>query len=187
MGTITVRRYPSGRVAHTAQIRIKQGGKLVHSESATFTKPALANEWMRRRHAELDAQRARGEPMGSRMTLAEMITWYQGLQAKESPWGRTKTTDIGRIKAGALAGHRVDRLTQADFIDYTRGRRAEGAGAATAGNDLTWMRQVFRAAKAELGTPVPLHALDDAADYLRRNRIIGKAKKRDRRLLPGEE
>lgn len=187
MGTIIPRRNKSGVLRHTAQIRQKHDGAVVHNESATFGSVAAAKEWLRRRETELDSQRARGEPLGSRMTVEQMITWYQGLEDKTTPWGRTKRAEVARLKAGPLADKRVDRLTTPDFIDYTRKRREEGAGPATASNDLIWFRQVFRAAATELRAPVPTHALDDAADYLRRNRIIGKPKRRDRRLLPGEE
>lgn len=187
MATFTTRRSKSGVLSHTVQIRRKVDGVIVHSEASTFGSMATAKEWARRREAELDTQRARGEPLGSRMTVAQMVAWYQGLEDKAAPWGRTKRADVARLKAGALADKRVDRLTTPDFIDYTRTRRAEGAGPATAGNDLIWFRQVFRAAATELRAPVPLHALEDASKYLYHNRIIGKANRRDRRLEPGEE
>lgn len=46
MGTITARRRNDGTTGYTAQIRLKREGKIVHTEAA------------------LDAQRARGEPVG---------------------------------------------------------------------------------------------------------------------------
>ena len=162
-------------------------GKLAHSESETFDRKILAQEWLTRREAALQLQRARGEPLGKRMTVGEMVGWYEGRERPGEAWGRTKKADIARVKAGGLKDKRVDRLTRQDFIAYIEERRRSGAGPATAGNDLIWLRQVFRAASAVTGAPVPLHALDEAAEYLRGERTIGKPKRRDRRLRPGEE
>lgn len=186
MGSILGRRRANGATSYTATIRLKSEGKLVHRESETFPTKALAKEWLTRREAELAGQRARGETVGTRMTVAQMITWYSGQMAADNPWGRSKTADLLRIGTGALADKRVDRLGHADFIAYTQGRRAAGAGPATAANDLIWLRQVFRAARVALRVPVPMQELDDAAEYLRQNRIIGKPKERDRRPTAAE-
>ena len=53
-GTITQRKSPNGVVAFRAQIRLKEGGALTHSESKTFTRRALAQEWLRRREVEIE-------------------------------------------------------------------------------------------------------------------------------------
>jgi len=187
MGTITARRRANGTTGYTAQIRLKRNGKLVHSEAETFSTKALAREWLTRREATLDAQRARGEPVGKRMTLGEMVAWYESREREAEPWGRTKKAELARLKVGPLKDKRSDAITRADFIAYIDGRRMEGAGPATAANDLIWLRQVFRAASAVLHAPVPLTALDSAADYLRGERTIAKPKRRDRRLKPDEE
>ena len=187
MGTITARRRSDGSTGYTAQIRLKRNGKLVHSESATFSSRALAKEWKTRRQADLDAQRARGEPLGSRMTLEAMVTWYEGRERPDQPWGRTKRFDLACLKKTALKDRRVDRLTKQDFIAHVEARRAAGAGPATAANDLIWLRVVFRAVRAVLGVPVPMAALDEAAEYLRGERIIDKPNKRERRLRGDEE
>ena len=187
MGTITARRRGNGTTGYTAQIRLKREGRIVHTEAETFNTKAHAREWLTRREAELNGQRARGEAVGRRMTVDQMIEWYQGRERPDKPWGRTKRADLARMKAGPLSGKRADQLTRADFIAYTEWRRAEGAGPATASNDLIWFRQVFRSADAVLGCPVPMGALDRAAEYLRQSRLIAKPQKRDRRLRDGEE
>ena len=187
MGTITTRRRKDGSAGYTAQIRLKRDGKLVHSEAETFSTKALAKEWMKRREAALDAQRARGEPVGRRMTLGELVAWYEARERADQPWGRTKRADLARLRAGPLAARRVDALTRQDFIAYVEGRRQAGAGPATAANDVIWFRQVFKAGAAVLGIPVPTQALDEAAVYLRSERLVAKPKRRDRRLSHEEE
>ncbi len=188
MGTITARRRKDGSTGYTAQIRLKRDGEIVHNESETFDRRAPATEWLRRREAELDQQRSRGEPIGGkRMTVGEMVAWYVSRERPDQPWGRTKRADLARVKAGSLADQLVHKLTRQDFIAYTKQRRKAGAGPATASNDLIWLRQVFKSAAAVENAQVPLTALDEAAFYLRSERLIGKPKKRDRRITLHEE
>jgi len=187
MGTITARRRKDGSTGYTAQIRIKRDGQLVHSESETFSTKALAKEWLTRREAALQVQRARGEPLGKRMAWGELVRWYEERERPGDGWGRTKRADLARLRTASLQDRRVDTLTRQDFINYVESRRAAGAGPATASNDLIWLRSVFKAATAVLGLPTPLQALDEAADFLRSERIIGKPQQRQRRITPDEE
>ncbi|WP_193314130.1 hypothetical protein [Xanthomonas sp. LMG 12461] len=101
MGSILTRRRKNGSLGYIAIIRLKRDGKAIVSESATFDRRQLANEWMRRREAELDQQRARGEPVGKAATLTELLEWYSTDIKDLTPWGRTKEADLER-----LAGYR---------------------------------------------------------------------------------
>jgi len=184
MGSIHSRRRKDGTTGYTAQIRIHCDHKLVHTESQTFDRRTLADQWLRRRESELDTQRARGELLGKRMTLEELVTWYESRERE--PWGRSKRNDLKRLRTCSLAKKQVDHLSQHDFIAYIEARRDAGAGPATAGSDLIWFRQVFRSARAVLGVSVPLAAVDDAAAYLRDVRTIAKARKRERRRGGGK-
>lgn len=187
MGTIIARKRRDGTTGYTAQIRLKRDGKIVHAETETFGRRQLALEWMRRREAELDQRRARGEPLGQRVTLGELIAWYETDVGELTPWGRTKTADLARLRGYAIAERQVARLAAADYIEHVEDRRRAGAGPATAGNDLIWLRQVLRSARASEGVHVDLQALDDATDELRRRKLIGKSRQRDRRLAADEE
>lgn len=187
MGTITSRRRKDGSTGYTAQIRLKRDGQLVHSESETFSTKVLAKEWITRREAGLQLQRARGEPLGKRMTWGELIGWYELRERQGEEWGRSKKADLARLKTASLRDRRADSLTRQDFIHYIESRRAEGAGPATAANDLIWLRMVFKTATAVLGLPTPIHALDEAATFLRGERITAKPRQRQRRLTEAEE
>ena len=187
MGSILTRRRKNGSLGYTAIIRLKRDGKTVVSESATFDRRQLANEWMRRRETELDQQRARGEPLGKGATLVELLHWYTEEKKKISPWGRTKEADLKRLAGYDLAKKNVLRLSAADYIAHVEDRRREGAGPSTANNDLIWLRQVLRSARVSLGLPIDLQPLEDASFELRQHRIIGKPKQRQRRVSAGEE
>lgn len=71
MGTITSRRRKDGTSGYTAQIRLKRAGQVIHSETETFDRKQHAQEWIRRREAELDALKARGHLNGVRLTLGQ--------------------------------------------------------------------------------------------------------------------
>lgn len=191
MGTIIARKRRDGTTGYTAQIRLKRDGKIVHAENETFDRRQLATEWMRRREAELDQRRARGEPLGQRVTLGELIAWYESDIGELTSWGRTKTADLARLRGYPIAERQVARLTTADYIEHVEMRHRAGAGPATAGNDLIWLRQVLRSGRASAPPDkrvyVDLQALDDATDELRRRKLIGKSRQRDRRLSADEE
>lgn len=187
MGTILNRRRKNGTTGYTAIIRLKRDGKVVHAETETFDRRQLAVEWMRRRETELDQQRARGEPAGKSATLDELLEWYAKEIKVLTPWGRTKEADIKRLRGYEIAKKNVLRLTTADYIAHVEARRHEGAGPATANNDLIWLRQVLRTARASLGHPINLQAIDDAAHELRQRRVIGKPKERSRRVTAEEQ
>lgn len=186
MGTITARKRADG-VRYTAQIRMRRDGAIIHTESETFSKRALAQEWLRRREAELDKQKARGIKFGKSQTLGDLIDWYIEEVGKLTKWGRSKGMDLRRIRGYEIAKKRSDRLVAADYIKHAEWRRASGTGPATIANDLIWIRQVLKSARPALGLPINLQELDDAAQALRDRKLIAKSKRRERRLMPDEE
>lgn len=187
MGTIVQRRRSNGSIGYTAQIRLKRDGALVHTEAQTFGKKALATEWLRRRESELDQQRARGEPLGVRHTLKELIDWYIAEVKASANWGRTKEADLNRLRGYPIAAKRAANLSVADYLQHAAERRSEGAGPATVGNDFIWIGQILKSARSALGIPVDLTKLDDARHELRSRKVIQKSKQRDRRVSAAEE
>lgn len=186
MGTITARKRGAG-VRYTAQIRMRRDGAIIHTESETFSKRVLAQEWLRRREAELDQQKARGVKFGKSKTLGDLIDWYIEEVGKLTKWGRSKAADLNRIRSYKIAEARSDRLTSADYIRHAEWRRENGTGPATIGNDLVWIRQVLKSARPALGIPIDLQQLDDAVHSLRERKLVAKSKRRERRITPDEE
>lgn len=66
MGTITARPCKSGALRHTAQIRLKRNGCVIHSEARTFATITRAREWVRSREYELRHQLATQSTVGPR-------------------------------------------------------------------------------------------------------------------------
>ena len=188
MGTITGRKRADGTTAYTAQIRIKKGGKVIHSEAQTFSRRALADEWKRRRESELEAVRASGKPLAKGVTLETLIADYVSAAKNVTDWGRSKTADINRLKVSALAARDATKLTVQDFMEHARLRRSvDGAGPATVLNDLVWLRQVLMQAAIGRELPGPLVALDLAREELLRVRVVAKSRQRSRRLAADEQ
>lgn len=187
MGTILNRRRKDGQSSYTAIIRLKKGGKVIHSESETFGRKALAQEWMRRREAELDQHRARGTLHGAKTTLTSLIKWYRETVGPTAKWGRTKAYDLVRLEGCAIAQRVATEITVQDYIEHVMTRRQEGAGGATVGNDLVWIGQVLRSARAGFNLPLRLDVLLDARHELRQRKVIRKSRWRDRRVTPAED
>jgi integrase len=187
VGTILTRRRKDGTTGYTAVIRIKKAGKVIHSEAETFGRKALAQEWLRRREAELDQHRARGTLHGAKTTLASLIKWYRETVGPTARWGRTKAFDLIRLEGCDIALKVATELTTADYIDHVMTRRQNGAGPATAGNDLVWIGQVLRSARAGFNLPLRLDLLNDARHELRQRKVIRKSRFRDRRVTPAED
>lgn len=187
MGTISARRRKDGSIGYTAQIRLKRAGVVIHNEAETFDRKALATEWLRRRETELDISRARGELLGVRHTLGEVIAWYRKEIGATAAWGRTKEADLKRLEGYAIARRHVHTLTVADYLQHASERREEGAGPATIGNDFIWFTQVLRSARPSLGVYANLELINDARHELRARKMLQRPRRRERRLAAGEE
>lgn len=188
MGTITQRKRADGSLSYTAQIRLKEGGGVVHSEAQTFSRRALASEWLKRRETELEKARASGRRLVKGVALSVLISDYVSAAENVTAWGRSKTADIKRLKASDLADLDAARLTAQDVMAYVRERRTTGgAGPATVLNDLIWLRQVLLHAAVSRDLHAPLEALDKARVELLRTGVVAKPRQRSRRLSVAEE
>lgn len=188
MGTITQRKRADGSISFRAQVRVRQGNEYLHGESKTFTKRALAQEWIRRREFELEKATASGEPIKGHVTLKQILEDYVSDAKGIVAWGRSKTADIARLQKAKLAHRDARHLRAIDFIEYARWRRTEeDAGPATVLNDIVWLRQAFLGAVTRYGMNKLVAELDAAKQELLRLKVISKPRRRIRRLKAEEE
>ena len=181
MATIVARKGKSG-TRYTAQIRIKRDGK-AHTESRTFSRKRLAEEWAARRETEL-----RDDPMAlvaarhEGLTVGDAVLLYQ--QEREQVGGTFGRSHLCHLKLlGRLPGVAkldVMRLTASDLVSHVRQRRGDGTGPATVLQDLIWLRLVMRYARTAWGVPAAIQAVDDAADLCRSERLIARSPRRER-------
>lgn len=166
---------------YQAQVKVKEGGKTVYSEARTFPRRALAEDWGKRRAVELSAPEAVQAAKQKHITLRSLILRYRQEFGALSRFGRTKRFELDRLEKAEIASKPFDRIKTADYVSHVRERRLSGAGPATAGNDLIWLRVVAKTARAAWGIPIDLQPIDDAAHWLRSQGLISKAGKRERR------
>jgi integrase len=153
--------------------------------TATFPTKAMAQTWVNRIEREIAQRRASGASDADSMTLRSLIDWY--VESSITKFGRSKAADLTRLKNHEIADRVASGLRTQDYVRHAESRRRDGTGPATVLNDLVWLRQVIKAARASRGLNASLEALDDATEHLRRNRVIAKSRARNRRLRDGEE
>ncbi|WP_271273794.1 tyrosine-type recombinase/integrase [Aliamphritea hakodatensis] len=182
MATISKRKRVDGSFSYTAQIRIKQKREVVYTESETFSKKALAKAWADRREAELKMPGVLEKMLHVGVSIGQVVRWYRDDFHGLSKFGRSKLSSINYlINHPELSEIDALTVTAADLVAYIHSRRAEGAGPSTVNNDLIWLRNAFRAVKIGRNIPLSLEPLDDAAYLCRKEKVIAKSKKRDRR------
>lgn len=181
MATITARKRQDGTTAYTAQIRIKRKGKIIYQETKTFDRKRLAETWANRRELELQSPGGLDHALRPSITIRALIERYTAEVSDLSSWGSSKAFDLKRLASSGLGELDATTLTVSQIIDFVRTRRLEGAGPATAGNDLVWLRTVLKAARALWDIPAALQEVNDAAEHCRIMGLIAKSRQRDRR------
>ena len=192
MGSIIPRKTAGGETRYRAQIQVTRNGKRLRSESKTFSRRALAKEWIRRREAELEKGEGLERHSSAEMTLGEGIKLY--LEAVGDNFARSKNAQLGALLRCPIAERRLIDLTTRDFIEHVHWRRAQpptpshprGVGPSTLNADLIYLRLVMRYLQHALGLPISASVVSDAIDALRMNRVVGKSSKRERRPLADE-
>jgi integrase len=155
--------------------------------TATFPTKGMAQTWVDRVEREIAERKATGASTADTMTLGQVVSWYAKHASELAAFGRSKKSDLKRLQTYEIADRIAGDLRTQDYVRHAEQRRRGGAGPATVLNDLVWLRQVIKAARASLGLNAKLDALDDATSHLRSSRVVAKAKVRKRRLRDGEE
>jgi len=186
MATIRARRRSDGTVRYCAVVRIRKGKTITHQEYKTFTHRSAALSWAKHREVEIDNEAIPGRKGHEIITLAELIRWYIETFESISRWQRSKQSHLEFLEHHALGKTNALDLTAAALINHVRARRADGAGSATALNDLVWIGVVLRAAKSIKELPVRPEIVHEARGACRELRLVAKPRKRSRRPTPEE-
>lgn len=161
-------------MGHTAQVRIKRDGKIVHAETQTFDRDAAARAWMKKREAELAEPGALKKPADP--TLASVIDQY--LQDKKRPHGKTKDQVLRTIKASWLGKQQCSAIKSHTLIEWLSEMESQ---AQTRGNYLSHLTSVFAVARPAWGYPLDKAAAEDARVVATKLGIISRSKARTRR------
>lgn len=176
MGTITTRKRANGTAGYTAQVRIKQGGKVVHSEAQTFDRKAAAAAWLKKRETELAQPGALDALKKPDPTLAQVIARYKNEAARAM--GKTKLQVLAAIERTSLASMRCSDIKSHHLVAFAQGLQVQPQ---TVGNYLSHLGAVFAVARPAWGYPLDAQAMADAYTVARRLGVVAKSNKRERR------
>lgn len=174
MGSITQRTTKSG-VVYTAQIRLKRHGKVVHSESKTFERKALAQRWMTAREADLQRPGALNE--GPDPTLAVTVRKY--IEESTRPMGKSKRRILEAAAAADVGKLKCSEVTSVKLVEWVDTMKK--CGPATRRTYISHLSPVFTVAKAAWGYPLDKRQIDDARVVLNSLGTTAKSKQRSRR------
>jgi len=176
MATIIKRKRADGTLAYMANVRIKRNGNIVHQESRTFDRMALAKAWGAKRELELQEIDAYGQQKS--VFIKTLISEYTDQFI--DGYGRSKKADVKRLLNYELAEIDAYKLTAKDLITHCIERNKE-AKPQTVHNDIIWLRTILRTMRDVGGHEYSLDVFEIASITLRREKLISKSAERDRR------
>jgi integrase len=159
--------------------------KAGHQKCETFSTKAAATKWAARVEAEIEELRSSGIMQPRGLSLGDLIDRYIEEFYPAKRWGRSKSADLARLKKelGAIA---ADKLNSSHIVKSFRERSAEGAGPVTISAQAGYLVGVLKVARSLWHLDVPLQAAQDARSALNSVGLVGKSKRRDRRVTDAE-
>ena len=186
MATITKWKNANGTMSYRALIRVKREGKIIASESRTFPRRAMAENWSRKRETEIKGEGSTRKLALKDITVGDVIHRYRAEYEQLSGWARSKREhlrflakhDIGRVK--------VQDLTSQVLIDHVRTRRQAGTGPSTVMNDITWLKAAFSPMNVAWDLPFDMTVFEDALQFSRDQKLVRRSRRRTRRPTKDE-
>lgn len=114
MGTILKRKRKDGTIGHTAVIRLKQAGKVIHTETETFDHEQAAKAWLKKRETELALPGALTKPNDP--LLKDVIDQYNKDKVREH--GKTKTQVLRTIQNSDIGELRCSEISSQTLVSY---------------------------------------------------------------------
>lgn len=166
-----------------AQVRIKEGGKVVYEESATFDTYKKANFWGLKLEESIakDGYTSRK----STTTVADLMDMHEKYLTKI---GRPTRAILGRyknLKQADFANMPAAKVTSADLIEWASDFR-EGRSPATVLNHLMAMSALFRAGPVAHRVDSDVRVVAAAISHLKQLGVAAVSEERDRRVTDEE-
>ena len=190
MATIIARRRKDGSRSYRATIRLMRGNTVLHRETRTFADKLAAQQWARRREADLK-QDGVGEKAVAALKAARavfvkaLIERYITEFYPIKRWSEAKTYFLRNLQQ--RIGHwDATTLTPEMVMEHVRQRLLTGVKPGTAYMDLKWLRMVLKVARGAWGHPVRLDALVSGIHMARHLELVAESTRRDRRPTDDE-
>ncbi len=180
MASISKRTKADGVTVFKASIVIKSHGEIIHRESKTFAREKLARDWGMRREVEM--QESSVYKRKDALPIKEVIKLYI---ETFNPSGATKLSELNKLMRSDIAKYNVHTLTVKDIIKHIRERNKE-VKPQTAQYDLVWLGAVITTMAGVIDLDTDQSIFESAKEVLRKERLIKKADKRERRPTRSE-
>lgn len=179
MATIRKRRKKDGSFSYLVQIRMARRGQPEYSETRTFPRKAMAEEWAKRRELELSAPGGVLTAKWKGVTLGDAIERYLHEFADNA--GRSKRATIHQLLRFPITRVKITEISSEHIIDHAQMRRQSGIKPATINHDIIWLGIIMKTAVAAWRMPADLNEFEAAKLLLRSKGLIGRGAARDRR------
>ncbi|TWV80250.1 hypothetical protein CEW93_010445, partial [Moraxella sp. VT-16-12] len=177
MGTITERTTKDGKIRYRAAIRINKDG-VKYSESRTFSKKNLAQNWLKKREAEIELNpNSIHQVQVDDIRLSEAIERY--LSEAGRSFGRSHKMSLLFIAKQSIGAKYISKLTNMDFANFAN-HRLITVKPQTLNGDMIAIRGVLRHAKLVWGMEIDLAGFEGAMLGLRYARKVQSSAKRSR-------
>lgn len=178
MATITERKRARGKASFTAQVRIKQGGKIVFSQAQTFDQRKLAEKWADRTEKEWREGRLPTTPCRE-VTFSELIARYR--MDIEDEAGKTVLQCLRTLEEMPETQCPQSEVTSSYLVDLGRALKRPGRSAATVNNYMQHLYGLFAVAEDGYKATLKYDDMQRAMRAMRKLKIVGKSGKRTRR------
>lgn len=177
--TIETRKLKSGDLRFKVTVVVKKDSRIIHRESKTLKKKALAKSYGIKRVAELEAgeliQQAKAVP------LSVLLDSFMNDRDLWDKTGRTKQYVIRMLRDCDIARIMSNQLKTSDLIEHCRNRKAAGAKPATIYHDVAYLRSVMKKANPVFNISANFAIFEEAVPVLIDMALVGKSQKRTRR------
>lgn len=162
---------------------VRKGGQ---AHCKTFASQAAAKSWARTIEGQIEELKATGKMQPRDITVADLIDRYVREIGPIKPWGRSKSADLARLKAGDLGPVPVASLDHKLLFDYFTSLRAAGAGPVTIASVVGYLVTVLDVAASVWRLAVPVDTVRDVRTSLKKLGLVRKSKHRNRRVSDAE-
>ncbi len=173
----------NGDPRYKVTVFVKKHGAILHRESKTFKKKALANTFGKNRVADLEEN---GLNSLRACTIGKLIDLYMNDKDLFDNDGRTKQFCIRLLRDCEISKIYTNELKVSDLIEHCRSRRSTGTKPATISHDISYLKAVMKKAKPVFNIDANVLIFEEAFTLLTDMELIGKSEKRTRRPTESE-
>lgn len=155
--------------------------------SKTFNLKSDADNWARETERKIDRGESHSRKGPTRLRkFADLVDAHiQDMRDVGKPLRRSKNYSLNLLK-DRLGHYPFHDMTRQRFVDFGRERAREGAGPATVGAEISYIKTILTHSAAVHGVSVSSEEIDLARVALSRLGIVGRSNERNRRPTEDE-